>query len=247
LNSKYSNNDYNLKLFCNNATSIDDKYFIFNRLLSDLDIPINNNYPYISFNIIIYRLIRKYIDNPNLSMKKLEDDYNNIVWSNFDLTKDNIELSAKGWVRFIQIQKKILFFLEDSIHITSNLLFNEKIALDEYLFKIDLLLLGVEKHRIIIFSPNLVMFPGMSILSNASIHRFLNFLNEAELFPDEVIEISCSLQNLDRNIFIKKINTKKYNLKKQLDIHNHLLGNNNENPIKCRLCPANKVCLPSFF
>ena len=242
-----NNNDYNLNIFCKNALLLKDKYAIFKKLLSNLDIPLPSRDIYLSFNVIIYRLIEEYIDNPDLSMKKLEDDYNKIVWSKFKPTKKNLELSAKGWVRFIQIQKKILSFLNESIHITSNVFFNENILGDEYLFKIDLLLLGNKKHQMIIFTPNVVMYPGMSILSNASIHKSLSYLNEAGLFPDEIIEISYDLENLNKNVFMRKINTKRYNLKKQLEMYNSLLIDSNSNPTKCRLCPANKECFPDYF
>ncbi len=241
----YTPNDIALRAYCPEALNIDDKYLLFKDMLPSLNIEISNivNDIGLFFAVITYRSIETFLSDVNMSMKKIENMYAEAVWEYLESTEENIKTSAINWVRFIQIIKMITGYINDSEHITTNVMFSKTISDIRYQLKIDLLLLSKQKHTLVTFTPHLPMYPGMSIMSNIDTALSLEYLHEAELFPDEVIEICYSVEHVNKIIFDKKINTKQYKVK-QVNNFNKQMVNKDINILQCRVCPARRRCFP---
>jgi len=238
-------NDMALRAYCPEAPCVANKYLLFKETLPSLNIDIDSVVDDIGlfFAVITYRSIETFLSDVNMSMKKVENMYTEAVWEYLESTEENIKTSATNWVRFVQIIKMITEYINDSDHITTNVMFSKTISDIRYQLKIDLLLLSKQKHTLVTFTPHLPMYPGMSIMSNINAALSLEYLQEAELFPDEVIEICYSVEHINKIIFDKKINTKEYRVK-QVSNFNERMVNKDINILQCRVCPARKRCFP---
>jgi len=236
-------NDIALRAYCPEASQLDDRYALFKNILPSLNMDLESSVDDLGlfFAIMTYRSIETFLEEVN--MKSIERMYTERVWKYLEATDENIKISAVNWVRFIQITNMITEYMNDSDHITTNVMFNKTISGIRYQLKLDLLLLSKQKHTLITFAPHLSMYPGMSIMSNINTALSLEYLYEAELFPDEVIEICYSIDHINKIIFDKKINTKEYRVK-QVNNFNKQMVNNDINMLQCRVCPARRKCFP---
>jgi len=241
----HTSNDVALRAYCPEAPKVNDRYLLFKDMLPSLNIDLESVVDDIGlfFAIITYRSLETFLDDVNVNMKKLERVYTETVWEYLEATSENVKMSAVNWVRFIQIIKMITEHINDSDHITTNVMFNKTISGTRYHLKIDLLLLSKQKHTLVTFTPHLSMYPGMSIMSNIDTALSLEYLHEADLFPDEVVEICYSVEHVNKIIFDKKINTKKYRVK-QVSNFNERMINEDINILQCRVCPARRRCFP---
>jgi len=241
----FTPNDIALRAYCPEAPHIADKYLLFKDMLPSLNIDIESIVDDIElfFAVITYRSIETFLSDGSIGMKKIENMYTEAVWEYLEPTEENVKTSAMNWVRFVQIINMVTEYINDSDHITTNVMFNKTISDIRYQLKIDLLLLSKQKHTLITFTPHLPMYPGMSIMSNIGTALSLEYLQEAELFPDEVIEICYSVEHVNKIIFDKKINTKQYKVK-QMNNFNKQMINNDINILQCRVCPARRRCFP---
>ena len=242
-----TSNDMMLRAFCPKTSFLSNKNILFKDQLVSFDIDVEKvkDDEELLFGVVTYRAIESFLDNTSIRIKTIEKMFNDVVWTYLDQSDENIKKAAIAWVRFHGIYRRLLILINESEYITTNIGFYKTINGDRYSLKIDLILISNQKHIYVTFTPHIAMYPGMSTISNMGTLMGVEYLSEADLFPDEIIDFSYSSSLVSKNFFEKKINIKQYNLNKHVEDTCTVINNNNLiNLSVCRICKGRKECFP---
>lgn len=238
-------NDMMLKGYCPEAGRVKNPYRLFKESLISFDI-MDNESNDIAFliSIITYRVIEEFLKDVYVSVKKLETIYNYMVSENDIVKNISNRDRANGWIRFLSIYKKLIDLIETHEHITTNVEFSKTLRNDRYDLKIDILLISENKHTLIIIAPYIPMSLGLSIMSNIGVFIQLEYLNDAEFFPDEIIELSYSTKVIEKRIFVKNVFTKDLKITEHINSFKKRYKETDINLMQCRTCPIKNRCFP---
>lgn len=239
-------NDMALRAYCPYGASIADRYRNMSDCLVKYDIDLEDvKDDNLFINVVTYRAIESFLANPDKRLSSIERKFRDIVWDKLDHSEDVIKKTALAWTRLSLMIKRLDEILSDAVHFTSNMVFNNTYDGVRYTSKMDLLIITRTKSILVTVTPHLAMYPGMSVITNIDTNVCLGYLYEAEMAPDEVIDLSYDLNIVSRTFYEKKINVSKFDFMKSMEILDRQMTDCHLDLLKCRVCPGRRGCFPN--
>ncbi len=201
------------------------------------------NTPELVINVIIYRALEDLFSKLDRSINNLEKKYSEAVWQYLPQTKENIRLAAHGWVKFIEIHKEVVSIAKEYDGYISNLKFNYNHQ-SKYIVnsKIDLLLLSKKGDiSLLTVTPYQSTNRSLGALNNIDTAICVDYLTEANLQPDRIIEISYDANKVNKQYHRKDVYNKGGG-KKVYDLLLNRTIDDGANVSFCQLCPFNTKC-----
>lgn len=238
-------NDLQCHGICPNLLNFEDRHRHFAPVKFNLDLeslPVTTKEDAILFlDVLVYKLFEEFLDKPSLHISVLDGEYNAYA------ARIPIEFRkqvVQTWVRFASMVLKLSNMLTGYEEIYSNMVYYKTARASSpirFTFKIDALLRKRDSTEIdlLVIVPYNSQSSDTQVLSNVSTMMDLDYLMEADLVPNKIIEISYggSLKEFyTRQIFPKK-NVLRYNkaMVKSID-------NKKPNLFYCNVCPFKTKC-----
>lgn len=241
-----SSNDMALRAFCPYSANIVNRYETMLDCLVKYDIDledISNDDLFI--NVVTYRAIESFLAHPNKRLSSIERKFRDVIWDRLEHNEAMTKKTAIAWTRLSLIIKRLDEILGDAVHFTSNMVFNNTYDGVRYQSKMDLLIITRVKSILVTITPHLAMYPGMSVISNMDTNMCLAYLYEADMAPEEVVDISYDAHMVSRAFYEKKINLSKFNFIKSMDMLDNEIQDDRLYLSKCRVCPGRRGCFPN--
>lgn len=158
--------------------------------------------------ILIYSKEEVIVPRPEKSLQYYESKFNNVIWDYFEMNPENIKLAAHGWVRLLEIYKKIIEITKDYSHAAENIDFNKRIFGDEPIsisVRVPLLLMNKDGTCDCLYILPLASRHASTKLMSMYNYFVLEYLKECNLKVKKIHEISY-----DQNIVSKNFSYSNY-------------------------------------
>lgn len=201
----YTSNDYVLDNYCKNINKYSDKTIVYKHKLNKLNINLTecSGDVHLFLATLTYKILLIYIKDLNKpkSVKFLEDVYLKNAWAFLERNDNNIKLLASNWVRFMMLYNSLNTEINNFDYTIKDLVFNKTVYKKHYevmSLHIDIFGIKGDKKTLITFTPYTKYSEHLRIVYNIDTLLCLEYLNEADLLPDEVIEYSINIDAVDR-------------------------------------------------
>jgi hypothetical protein len=247
MNSARSSNDIVLNSVCSNIVYYKDRFKVFENMLVKYNLEleeVRDDLP-LFFSVLTYRIMEEFFNNINIGLNKLEVLFNKTTWSFLDQNGQNAREASIGWLRVCQMYTYIVTLIEESDHVTSNLMFFKSISQGDrktFSLKIDLLLLKGDKISLLTITPSISSNKVMNGINNIDTLLALDYLYEAGISVHEVIELSYSHKGLHKNCFITRKFYPDKKIKTLVGIAVNNMKSDRPNLFYCIACPYRKKC-----
>ena len=241
-------NDMALQAYCVYGANVKDKYESMAECLVKFDMSLDEiEDEDLLINVITYRAIESFLENPNKVLSGIERKFREIIWNRLEHNEAITRKTAIAWTRLSLIIKRLDEIFSDAVHYTTNMTFQNTYDGVLYHSKMDLLLITKTKSILVTITPHLVMYPGMSVISNIDTNMCIAYLYEADMAPNEIIDLSYDPKTVSRYFYEKKINLSSFDFINSLEILDREMSDNEIDLTKCRVCPGRRGCFPNML
>ena len=199
---------------------------------------------------VSYLIVQTYLSEHGAMVKDLEAEYRSILLRYAGDNEEYIRPIAHGWLCLIDAFYLLDEVLVDAEYSYSCMPVDKTFCGEKFHTFIDLYVLKNGKSYMYNFLPRRELPYFIEATTNIKTNVCLEYLNEANLFPDVVVGLYFSdlalISNTRRpRILSKRLNTSRFNhdkiLKNMARANDVVTG---INPCVCRVCPANDICNP---